>query len=368
MAVPAAMQLVLVLGLAGAGTDSLRVVEAPSLPVYDTPDAEVAPSGSLAKGDTVRVRRREPDGWVAIDPPAAAFDLVDASGLERLEGGRARVVSASVAVRTGNPQSRRPGEIHRYLRRMTEVAVLDRPPLRVALTGGEQEWIAIRPLPGEMRFVRADGLAPASSQGSRSSSTRRWDVGFASLGREARWKDIPPEFAKALARVEARHRSALRGPLESWQIAGVRREYEALRDQSVDDSARALIAERLVRLTRQEEIARAARRFREALQRAQDHDLQVSDDLAPDRTVLAEAPFDAVGTLQVSAKEVDGRRVHALIGDDGLTAAYLVLPPAFPIKSYLTGRVGVRGTVRYDETLRARIIQVGELESLTEAP
>jgi hypothetical protein len=160
----------------------------------------------------------------------------------------------------------------------------------------------------------------------------------------------------------------LREPIDAWQFDAIRRDYETLRDRTADASARSILDGRLERLGRQEQVARAARRFGKLARQARDRDQELSDELATARETIADAPFDATGTLQVSSKEVGGQRVYALIGNDGLTSAYLLTPPAFPTRRYLTGQVGVRGKVQYDERLRARVIEITELESLAEAP
>ena len=61
---------------------------------------------------------------------------------------------------------------------------------------------------------------------------------------------------------------------------------------------------------------------------------------------------------------VEGRRVHALLGDDGRVVAYLTIPPGLSIGPLLSHRVGVLGEGHYDEALRARLILVKDVERL----
>jgi hypothetical protein len=65
---------------------------------------------------------------------------------------------------------------------------------------------------------------------------------------------------------------------------------------------------------------------------------------------------------------VDGQRVFALIGPEGHAVAYLRPVPGVETRRYVGRRVGVRGTSRYDETLRAEVITVRVLEPLAAPP
>ncbi len=72
--------------------------------------------------------------------------------------------------------------------------------------------------------------------------------------------------------------------------------------------------------------------------------------------------------LQASSRLVDGVRVYVLIGQDGQAAAYLKIPPSLNADRYVSQQVGVRGKVAYDEDLRAKVIEVRELDALSAAP
>ena len=74
-----------------------------------------------------------------------------------------------------------------------------------------------------------------------------------------------------------------------------------------------------------------------------------------------------MGLIQASSRKVGGQKVFALIGRDGATQAYLDIPPGIDVKGLRTHRVGVRGAVHYDETLRSRVINVREVEALDAA-
>ena len=59
---------------------------------------------------------------------------------------------------------------------------------------------------------------------------------------------------------------------------------------------------------------------------------------------------------------IDGRKLHALIGPDGKTIAYLDIPPGLDVESLGSRRVGVRGAVHYNQDLGTRLITVRDLE------
>jgi hypothetical protein len=116
-------------------------------------------------------------------------------------------------------------------------------------------------------------------------------------------------------------------------------------------------------------MARDARLFETLLERSRRRD----GALALNRRRLADAqgprvrPFDVQGLILPSSRQVDGQKVFTLIGRDGQTEAYLEIPPGIDVKRFMTRRVGIRGTVHYNEALRARLISVRDLEPLDEA-
>jgi hypothetical protein len=72
----------------------------------------------------------------------------------------------------------------------------------------------------------------------------------------------------------------------------------------------------------------------------------------------------AEGLVQPSSRQVEGRRVYALIGSEGSPIAYLDIPAGMDARPLVAKRVGVRGAVRHDETLGSKLIAVRDLESL----
>jgi hypothetical protein len=110
----------------------------------------------------------------------------------------------------------------------------------------------------------------------------------------------------------------------------------------------------------------AIRKFEDALERSRriDHDVaQIQQKLAESRT-QTERSYDAKGLLQASSRKVDGQKVHALIGPQGVPIAYLAIPPGIPANRLLARKVGVRGDVHYNESLGTRLITVKDLDPL----
>ncbi len=52
------------------------------------------------------------------------------------------------------------------------------------------------------------------------------------------------------------------------------------------------------------------------------------------------------------------------IAEKGIPVAYLDIPPGIPTASLLTRKIGVRGSVRYVESLGSRLITVRDLDPL----
>jgi hypothetical protein len=191
-----------------------------------------------------------------------------------------------------------------------------------------------------------------------------------SLGPEARADSLEPSFAADLKRVESMHRSALRQPLESWSLAGVREAYGELLKKHPDAKSREIVNARLARLEKQVAVAKSARALQDRLTKTRALDKDVADVMRRRDAQRASglAAYDTEGMLQASSKEVDGVKVFTLVGSDGETSAYVILPPGLAAKPYLSRYVGVRGEVRYEESLGAKVVRVTEMEALSDAP
>jgi hypothetical protein len=371
-------------------------VVAEALEILDEPDEAAFPTGRVRRGDRVAIRSVEPGGWLAIEPPAGSFSWIDRTAIEEDEGtGRARVVVARAAVRLGQPGARMPGVVGSHLEEGSIVHLRDRPPLTLRQGATSRTWRAIAPPEDEVRYIRASGVALARGPSPVRRSSRvdslepplddpisppgpprplpPTEVGpvsrtFATVGGSR--AQLDPDFAQALAQVEAWHREALRLPVEAWQLEPTRKHYEALLGRATDPSSRDAVRARLAQVARQEEVARDARSVQALLERSRrrDQDLEALRRDRPEPEAADDEPYEAEGLLQPSSKQVEGRKVDALIGADGTTTAYLLLPPGLRTDTLLARRVGVRGSVHFDEALRARVITVREMDPLDVAP
>jgi hypothetical protein len=337
-------------------------VSAAALEVFDEPDERSYSSGRLRRGDRVTVRDADRAGWIAIDPPADAFDWVERGALGPEEPGRrARVVASGAVARSGRLGARMPGPPRAELREGSLIRLADLPPLVVGAGPSATTWLAIVPPPGEVRHVRVQGVRWVAEPPSPVAETR------ASFNPPSSPADpLPNDVATAIARIEAIHRAELRAPVETWQMGPIRARYQALLKTVTDPASAKAVHDRLERVARHEEIAEAAREIQTILERSRRRD----DELARVRKRLAAAhrperrPFDAEGLVQSSSRQVEGKRVLALIGPEGTTLAYLDVPDGLDARPLLAQRVGVRGDVHYNEHLRASLITVRSVEPL----
>ncbi len=276
------------------------VVIADALEVLDEPDDSAFASGELRRGARVAVVAPGRGGWVAIAPPADAFDWVAASTLQDRDDGTAEVVVDRASVRSGCPGARMPGPPRPPLPRGAVVRLIDRPPLRPGPGTKGPTWRAIEPPEGEVRFVRAEGVK----------------------------LDPTPILPPSPGPIDPDVRPA-QGTRPGEADLAIQKFEDALRRSRLLD----------------DEVARV----RQELAHAQ---------------VGTERGYDARGLLQASSRRVDGEKVHALIGPEGRPIAYLSLPPGLPVARLLARKVGVRGEVHYNESLGARLITVRDLDPL----
>lgn len=364
MPTPVLPLAVLLIGLSGprgtpAELPAPGVVVADRLGAYLEPDRAAVATGRLARGEAVRVVDAEPgSGWLTIEAPGEAFAWVAREAVGVGPDGSGRVRDGGATLRAGVPGARLPGPPVVELRAGAAVRLLDRPPL----VTGATTWLAVAPPEGDVRYVRAEGVrveAPLPPPPPERHGPPR----------EVRAAFEPSPFgadAAEVAAIEAEHRAALDPPVDRWQLAPVRSHYEALLKRTTDPAAARALRGRLDLVARHESVARSARTFETILQRSRRRDGRVA------MTMRAVADLDrprrggflAEGLVQPSSRQVDGRRVYALIGSDGAPVAYLDVPPGLDARSVISRRAGVRGSVRYDENLNARLIAVRDLEPL----
>ena len=375
---PIACALILLLP---AATGAEAVVVAPVLEVYDAPSDAAFPTDQLARGDRLTVVRRDAKGrWLAIAPPPGALSWIDREAIEEEDGGAARVVAPRATVRAGADGAKLPGAATVALRRGAEVRLLDHPPLVLRQGRQARTLVAIAPPAGEVRYVRASGtrlleadpLAPpirraAHPKGSNLHVDRR----LAGVGAVVEESALPAELKARFGAIEDEHRAVLDRPVEQWQLGTIRGRYEELLRAHPEPAAQAALRARLERVERQEAFARASGALEALLRRSRARE-RALEAAAPDPADPADAaeaaPYDAEGLLQPTILEVEGEPVFALIGTTGETTAYLRLPPGLDGRRLSFRRVGVRGSVRFDESLRARLISVRDLEPIGRVP
>ena len=348
--------LIVWLGLnAVEGTPSV-VTAASSVDVFAAPDSGSYLSQTLGPGAKLTVRG-ERDGWITIDAPADAIDWIDASTLGERSGNQALVTAEVAEVRSGRIDAKWPGPPTCSLRRGDMVQFVKLAPLALRVgRGGKTTWLAIRPPASDMRFVRSDALR--SSMGSAVSR----DSALTKAAHDD--PPIPAEISDELVRIDASHRSMLREQVEAWELAPVRDRYQALAKRATDPNSRAILARRLERLQSEMTLAESAKKFTTLLKQSRKRDGEVErlkTRLEQARKADREA-YTAIGMIQPSSKEIEGRRVHVLIGSDGSSVAYLDIPPGIDVERFTTRRVGIRGTLRYDEALASRFIVVRDVE------
>jgi hypothetical protein len=365
----------------------IREVVAERLAVYDGRDEKCFRTGTVERGDRVRVRRWLAGGWAAIDPPATAIAWVERASLELSdEGGergghrlgpaepgsgppaRATVVVPRAIVRSGQLGARMPGPPWVELPRGTMVQLVDRPPLSIGRGPGATLWFAAVPPVEVACYVRAAGLEDARPREGIPEMLAAYLVpeGGDTKSTAPAPESLPLGVAAEIGRVDAMHRAILTGqPVEQWRFEAVRAEYQAILKRSGDNPAvEAALRVRLAGVTRHEQAAAAAREFQDVLARSRRRDAEVAQlkqQLAAVDRYRSPA-YHAIGYVQPSSQVLDGRKLHALIGLDGRTVAYLDIPPGLDVEAVGVHRVGVRGTVHYNPELGTRLITVRDLE------
>ncbi|MEO6811746.1 MAG: hypothetical protein ABI353_21765 [Isosphaeraceae bacterium] len=362
-------------------------VMAARLEVFGGPTDAALPTGWLKRGGLVAVVGEEPGGWIAIVPPRGSFSWIADDAIQADGRGQGRVVANNTPVRPGSNGARMPGSPQTRLRPGDRVVLLDRPKLVLRQKGEPRTYLAIEPTIEEVRYVRAEGLGPIRTEGVRTvadsglsppirqaSSATEPEVSisreFADAGPILDESGLPVSLANRLAQIEQDHRAILRQPVETWRLGTIRQSYETLLKETTDSAAQAALRARLDRVNQQDAVAKTSATLEDVLGRSRSRDVELAE--AQAQTLPANRrqarSHDAEGLLQISSKQADGQRVFALIAESGETTAYLRLPTGLAPEPYLTKRIGVRGIVRYDETLRARVITVRELERLADPP
>jgi hypothetical protein len=179
---------------------------------------------------------------------------------------------------------------------------------------------------------------------------------------------LPGAVAAEIGRVDATYRAILTAqPIGQWRFETVRAAYQAILKRAGDNPAvEEALRDRLARVTRHEQAAQAARTIESILARSRRRDAEVAQ--VQQRLAAAEVgharAYSAIGVVQPSSRMVEGRKLHALIGSNGSTLAYLDIPPGLELDPLMSRRVGVRGATHYNPDLGARLITVRDLEAI----
>ena len=363
----------LLLGVSDLPADELparAVVVSSTLAAYVAPDSSAVAPERLRGGDRVRVIGRDDRaGWLIIEPPAGAFSWVEKSSVQAQGSGSGRVSAATALIRAGVRKALLPGPPGAVLDRGASVTFLDKPPLVVGTGLARVTWLAIAPTPGEVRYVRADGVTMLKDDAPRA---REATAAVRPLEAKASYQPgdtiagLAPDLSAEVEHAAAEHRAVLVRPVEQWHLDGVRMRYESILKRVTDPTAAATLRARLDRVAAHAEAGRAALTFQTILERSRrrDGEVAVIHRRLADLNRPQRRPFVAEGLVQPSSKQVDGHRVLALIGPDGSPVAYLDVPPGLDVGPVISRRAGVRGSVRYNESLGTRLIAVRDLEPL----
>ena len=179
---------------------------------------------------------------------------------------------------------------------------------------------------------------------------------------------LPPDAASEIRRLDAMREAVLASlPIDQWRFDSVRVGYQTLLKRMGDTPAvETALRDRLSRLTRLEQAAKAAMTIEKTLSESRLRDVQVArvrERLAKRDRAHAHS-YSAIGVVQPSSRVVDGHKLHALIGSNGATVAYLDIPPGIDVNSLGARRVGVLGVIHYNQDLNTRLITVRDLEKL----
>lgn len=334
------------------------------LDVLAEPDDAAFATSRLARGDAVEVRKALADGWLAIAPPTGSFHWVDEATVEPLRDGRLYIKAEKTTLRFGREGLVGLGPPRRTLLEGM-ILVPARQPTTVATEGRRRRtWKAVLAGADEVRFVRAAGVADPTAVAVRRASTEPAER-RASHDQPAP-ASLPPDLAAPLRRIEGERLAIAARPIERWDFAPVRRDYQSLLASRGDAASKAAVRDKLDEVDREDELAQSAREFEALVRESRKRDAvvhQVKDRLR-DLRVAEDLAFDAEGLLQATSRRVDGEKVFALLDDGGRIVAYLKVPPGIDTSHLIARQVGVRGKSRFDEGLKFRLLDVRDLEPL----
>jgi hypothetical protein len=354
----------LLLGFMGQPEEGTVIVD--TLDAFVTNDPSAIIAERFSRGESVRVlEQKSKAGWLTVAPAASAFAWIERDAV-REDQGQARVTVPRAVTRIGIAGARVAGPPGPSLEQDAEVRLLDRPALTLPGPSGTAiVWLAIAPPADSVRYVQAEGVRLTKPVYPTIESPKETRVAFEEdASQEA--SSLPPELAAEIARVEAEHHAAISGPVDTWRLEPVRSRLEFLLKKASTPEAVAAIQARLNVVEKHDAIAQSARSFKTVLESSRRRDqraVRAAKKLA-DVDLPEHEPFVVQGLLQPSSRQVEGRRVFSIIGSQGAPVAYLDVPPGLDVHRMLAKQVGVHGSVRFNESLRSRLITVRDVEPL----
>lgn len=366
--------------------DSARLSIAPArvtadrADVLDRPQAAGLPTLRLRRGDRVEVvldpGASIPADWRAILPPPGSFSWVASDAVSADSEGRLKVLRSGTLTRAAGPSARWPGAAWRIDATGVSLRKFDHEPLVVRSKGVAKEWIAIEPPEGELRFIPESAIEilganegegarkPARVAISRTSVSRSNSTDEQSHELVAVSAPVPTDFSRALAQIDSKLKWERHRPMEEWRLEPIVQSYREAAARAPDRRSMDLVASRIEETERLIGLSRSAKSFRALLDKSRTRDERM---LALERKRAHEersrgVDYDATGLLQPTSQIVHGQKAYALIARDGGVACYLLIPPGVDPNPLTAHRVGVRGAVHYDEDLRAKLIDLNEIE------
>ncbi len=306
--------------------------------------------------------------WLAIEPPRGEVRYVPSSGLRLLADDRDDAKSnRKTANRAGsNPTKSNQNDLE--YPDSKQFMIQARPSRSGKVSGlasskrtaaGSADDLEPERSARTRRAARSaeidDGLDPSDAIGANDSSRINEKIELPSS-----------DFNKSLAWLDERRRVEIERPMEAWRLAPILAAYRELLNRAPDASGSAAVTDRIDRCERDDEMARSARTFGELLRLSRERDRLVASDqrLAQGVETASKIKLDASGLLQPTSRIVAGQKAYALIAKDGSVAAFLALPPGVDPAPYVGHRVGVTGSVHYDEDLHAKLVEVRDFQSV----
>gem|GEM_PF-5832118 len=355
------------------------------------------PGVDLKSGTTVWLLPREPlvipqrqglQNWRAIEPPSIEPRFVRRDTLRLVTDKKEPEVDGFVASKgpgilasvdeppAESPEDRSVAEIPRQARPRQSTGMPEEPPdSREPSRPAEDLARENAPKKLEILDIPESLTAPASTpERMPPPSGIDLDSGiekFADIGTEASARptgpvsalELPADPDSALDTLESRFRVLMSEPLISWDFRPVLLACETLSTRELTATQAGRLNRLKTIVERQEEIGRSSREFWNSMRRSRSHDPGGRNEAAS-VTTRKTPRFDISGLLLPSRRDVDGHLLYNLIGETGLTIAYLKMPPAAPVEKWLGKKVGIRGRVRYHEDLRGRLVTVQDVELL----